>query len=186
MDRFVVKDTFIRSVKVVYQQPIADHRGSLARVFCMQELASIGWHKPVAQINRSFTKERGSVRGMHYQINPHAEMKLVSCLRGTVFDVVVDLRAGSPSLLEWHAEELSEADQKIVFVPEGVAHGFQALTNEVELLYIHSAAYQYSAEARVHPLDPRIAIDWKEKVLNLSLKDDAQAMLDPDFAGIQL
>ena len=128
----------------VQRQPLQDARGLFERMFCADELAAAGWTQPIAQINHSVTRQRGSVRGLHYQRPPHAEMKLVSCLRGEVWDVAVDLRAGSPTFLQWHAEHLSPSNACALLIPPGFAHGFQALTDDAELLIV-----AYGTAARI-------------------------------------
>ena len=107
MNRFMVTETGIEGLRVIQRQRLGDARGFLSRLFCAEELASAGWHKPIAQINHTFTSAKGTLRGMHFQHSPHAEMKLVACLRGAVWDVGLDLRAGSPTFLQWRGVELS-------------------------------------------------------------------------------
>ncbi len=121
---------------------------------------------------------------MHFQRPPQAEMKLVSCVRGAVWDVAVDLRAGSPTLLHWHAVELSADNGHAMLIPEGFAHGFQALTDDVELIYCHSAPYSADAEGGLNPLDPRVAIVWPLAIAALSARDSAHALLPPSFEGL--
>src|SRR5690349_10549191 len=107
MSRFIFSDTPLKGLKVLHRKPIGDSRGYLERIFCSVELQPLLDNRKIAQINLTFTAERGTVRGIHFQHPPHAETKLVSCLRGKVFDVAVDLRRGSPSFLQWYAQELS-------------------------------------------------------------------------------
>lgn len=184
MSRFTILDTSISDLKVIERQPIGDERGFLARLFCAQELATAGWSLPIAQINQTYTHRMGSVRGLHFQRPPHAEMKLVSCLRGAVWDVAVDLRAGSATFLEWHAEELSAANHRALLIPEGFAHGFQTLCDDCELLYLHSRAYTPTAEAGLHARDPRLGISWPTAFTGFSSRDDQHPVLDPQFEGV--
>lgn len=186
MSRFVVSDTPINGVKVLERTLISDHRGGLSRVFCAQELASAGWNKPVMQINHAHTRSPGAIRGMHFQHVPHAEMKLVSCLRGSIWDVVVDLRAGSATFMHWFAQELSLSNRLAMLIPEGVAHGFQALESDCEILYLHSACYQPVAEDGINPFDPAVAINWPVAVTDISEKDRLRACVDQSFSGIIL
>ena len=137
-------------------------------------------------LNCGLWRERGTVRGMHYQTPPHAEAKLVSCLRGEVFDVAVDLRRGSPTFLRWHAERLSPGNHKTLLIPEGCAHGFQALAPDCELLYVHTAPYAPNAEGGVHPRDPRLAISWPEPIAILSRRDEAHPPIADGYTGIAL
>ena len=176
----------LAGLHLVERQPLVDARGFFERLYCAAELAACGWTQPIAQINRSCTRRPGSVRGLHWQQPPHAEMKLVSCLRGAVWDVAVDLRAGSPTFLHWHAETLSADSARALLIPEGFAHGFQALTADAELLYCHSRPYAPAAEAGLHPLDERLAIAWPLPVGDLSARDAQHARLAASFQGIVL
>jgi len=168
----------------IERQRLGDSRGYLSRLFCAEELASAGWSKPIAQINHTYTAKRGTVRGMHFQRPPHAEMKLVTCLRGEVWDVAVDLRADSPTLLRWHAEYLSAENGYALLIPEGLAHGFQTLTDDAELLYCHSVAYAPTAEGGLDPRDVRLAIAWPLPIAGFSARDEAHPPLDPGFEGL--
>lgn len=180
--RFTLTTTPIAGVVAVQRQPIADARGFLARLFCADDLAVAGWPGAVAQINHTSTAERGTVRGLHYQHPPergaHAEAKLVSCLRGSVWDVVVDVRADSPTYLQWHAQVLSADNQQALLIPPGCAHGFQALEDGCELLYVHSAPYKPARDAGLHAQDGRLAITWPLAVHGLSAKDAGQPTVD--------
>lgn len=184
--RFVASETSLAGLTVVERTRIEDERGFLSRLYCRNALEQIGFTDPIAQINQTLTRARGTVRGLHFQRPPHAEDKLVSCLRGEVFDVAVDLRAGSPTLLQWHAERLSAANGLGLLIPKGFAHGFQALTDDCELLYLHSAMYQPDAEAALNALDPALAIDWPLPVTEMSARDRGHPMLGAEFAGIDL
>lgn len=165
---------------------LGDARGSLSRLFCAEELAEQGWSGPIAQINLTHTRARGTVRGLHFQHPPHAEMKLVSCLRGEVWDVAVDLRAGSPTFLQWRAERLSAENGQALLIPAGCAHGFQALSDDVEMLYCHSVAYQPGAEGGLHPQDPALAIAWPLPVAQLSERDASHPAITPGYKGVHL
>lgn len=186
MNRFTVNDLPLAGLKLVERQRIGDTRGFLSRLFCAEELAAAGWVKPIAQINHTFTAMRGTVRGMHFQRPPHAEMKLVSCIRGEVWDVAVDVRVGSPTFLHWHAERLSADNGRALLIPEGFAHGFQAMANDVELLYCHSAAYSAAAEAGLNPQDARLAITWPLPITELSARDAAHPLIETGFEGVRL
>ena len=186
MNRLTVTDTPIAGVKLVRAHPLGDERGFLARLFCARELALAGWHKPLAQVNHALTQRRGTVRGLHYQIAPHAEMKLVSCVRGEVWDVAVDLRPGSPTFLHWHAQQLSAANHCAMLIPEGCAHGFQTLSDDAELLYCHSQPYVPQADAGLHPLDRRLGIPWPLPVALLSDRDARHPTVDALFEGVRL
>ncbi len=184
MKRLVVEDTPLAGLKRVRRTRLGDSRGFLSRLFCADELAEAGWHTPLAQVNQTRTLQRGSVRGLHFQSAPHAEKKLVHCLRGEVWDVAVDLRRGSPTFLRWHAEALSGENGVALLIPEGFAHGLQTLADDVDMIYCHSVAYAASAEGGLNPRDPRLAIDWPLPIAALSPRDEAHAFLTPDFAGL--
>lgn len=186
MSRFTVTSTPLAGLKVVERQRIGDSRGFLSRLLCTEELAAAGWTKAIAQINHTYTERRGTVRGMHFQRAPHAEMKLVSCLRGEVWDVAVDLREGSATFLHWHAERLSAENNRALLIPEGFAHGFQALTDDVELLYCHSAAYASHAEAGLNPLDARLGIVWPLPVMELSARDAGHPFIGEKTEGVRV
>jgi len=177
VNRFTLTGLPLPGLKLVERQRLGDSRGFLTRLFCAEELAAAGWTKPIAQVNHTYTTQRGAVRGLHYQTPPHAEMKLVSCIRGEVWDVALDLRAGSPTYLQWHAETLSAGNHRALIIPEGFAHGFQALTDDVELIYVHSAAYNPAAEAGLNALDPKLAIKWPLSVTVISERDRSHPVL---------
>ena len=183
--RFRLQPTALAGVVVVERQPIADERGWFERLFCARELESLTGGQPIAQINRSLTRRRGTVRGLHYQRPPQTEIKLVACTRGEILDVAVDLRAGSPTFLQWHGERLDANDGRMLLIPEGCAHGFQTLTDDCELLYLHTAEYAPAAEAGLHPEDPRLAIRWPLPIAELSPRDRAHPLLDARFAGVR-
>lgn len=183
--RFRLFETPIPGLLVVERRRHGDARGHLERLFCAEELAAAGWTGPVAQVNRTWTAARGTVRGMHFQHPPHAEIKLVQCLRGAVYDVAIDLRPDSPTWLRWHAEELSPDNGKAMLVPEGFAHGFQTLRSDVEMLYFHSAPYVAAAEGGIHPNDPAVDIRWPLEVVGLSVRDAGHPPLTAEFEGIR-
>lgn len=184
MSRFTVTALPLSGLTLIKQQHLRDERGFLSRLFCANELAAAGWHQPIAQVNHTLTAVAGMVRGLHYQMPPHAEMKLVSCIQGKVWDVAVDLRANSPTFLQWHAQYLSSSDGLGLLIPEGFAHGFQALSDNVELLYCHSAPFSPDSEAVLDARDERLAITWPLPFLIRSLRDQSPAGLGPDFKGV--
>ncbi len=186
MNRLSITDLPLAGLKRVERQRLGDARGFLSRLFCAEELRVAGWNKPIVQINHSYTAGRGTVRGMHFQHPPHSEMKLVCCLHGEVWDVAVDIRAGSKTFLRWHAERLSADNGRALLIPQGFAHGFQAQTDGVELLYCHSAAYNAAAEGALNPKDPMLAISWPHQISELSLRDSQHPMLNEKFAGVAL
>lgn len=184
MSRFVINNLPASGLKLVKRECLNDERGFFARLFCAEELAIAGWKKPVAQVNHTYTAKRGTLRGMHYQKPPHAEMKLVSCIRGEVFDVVVDLRADSSTFLHWYAETLSAENGLGLLIPEGFAHGFQTLSDNCEMLYLHSATYAPDVEAGLRFEDPRLDICWPLPISDISTRDRAHPLLTEQFNGI--
>ncbi|WP_229659092.1 dTDP-4-dehydrorhamnose 3,5-epimerase family protein [Luteimonas terricola] len=177
--------TPLSGLVVVETKSVNDDRGSFTRVFCEASLRELHPSKDIPQVNLSVTYQRGTVRGMHYQRPPAAEAKLIRCLRGRVFDVAVDLRAGSKTFLHWHAVEL-DADKPLqVFIPEGFAHGFQALTDNVQLLYLHTAPWRREHEGGLRPDDPALAIEWRLAISLISDKDRTAPLIDHEFAGLQ-
>ena len=181
---FDILDTPLHGLKLIQRNPIGDHRGYLERMFYAEELQSLIPGRGIVQINHTLTVKRGTVRGLHFQYPPHAENKIVNCLRGEVFDVAVDLRQGSRTFLQWHAEILSANNHRTLLIPEGFAHGFQTLTEDCELLYFHTAAYQPSAEGGLNAQDPKLDIRWPEAVIELSSRDAAHPLLTEGFAGV--
>lgn len=179
-----LQPTPLAGLWLAHTQPAHDHRGAFARLFCQQHLAAVLGARQLVQINQSITHQTGAVRGLHFQHTPHAEMKLVRCLQGRVWDVVVNLRAGSATLLQCFATELSAANACMLVIPEGFAHGFQALEPNCHLLYLHTAAYTPQAEAGLHCQDPRLQIHWPLPVADLSARDAAHALLPAGFEGL--
>jgi dTDP-4-dehydrorhamnose 3,5-epimerase len=185
MSRFSVIPTPLDGLVAVERQCVQDERGFFSRFFCAEELRPAGFDQPVAQINHTLTHRRGAIRGMHFQHPPHSEVKLVSCLRGKVFDVAVDLRHGSPTLLHWHAETLTAENGRSLLIPRGFAHGFQALDDDCELLYLHCAPYVAEAEGAVYFADPALAIRWPLAATDVSERDRRHPPLAPGFTGFR-
>jgi dTDP-4-dehydrorhamnose 3,5-epimerase len=165
-------------------EPFRDERGLFARVFCAKEFAEIGFHKQIVQINHSVTRQKGTIRGVHYQLPPVCEVKIIRCIQGMVFDVMVDLRAGSPTFRQWHGVELSRDNMRMVIIPEGFGHGFQALTDNVEMIYHHSAFYSPEHEHCVRFDDPVLAIKWPLPVSAISPKDRNYPLISDTFKGV--
>lgn len=178
--------TRLAGLTVLQRKPIGDTRGFLERLFSASVLGPLLEDRRIVQINRTLTATRGTVRGMHFQQPPHADVKFVTCLRGTIFDVAVDLRRGSPTFLQWHAEELSGTNHRTLMIPEGFAHGFQALSNDCEMLYLHTNEYAPAAEGALNSRDSRLAIAWPEPIAILSERDASHPMIGPAFEGIAL
>lgn len=186
MGRFTVQPLELPGLQVVQRTPIGDKRGFLTRIFCADELRAAGWAWPISQINHSLTELAGTVRGMHFQYQPKAEAKLVSCIRGAVWDVAVDLRKDSSTFMRWHGEKLSATNGRALLIPPGFAHGFQALERDCELLYLHSEAYDPTLEGSLNPRDPTLGITWPLEIAALSDKDANCPMISTDFQGVLL
>jgi len=161
-----------------------DGRGSFSRLFCAEEFRRVGLTKPIVQINHSINLRKGVVRGLHFQHPPFSEIKIVSCIRGKVFDVTVDIRAGSKTFLHYYGVILSGKNEESIFIPEGFAHGFQTLEDECELLYFHTEYFTKGKEGALNITDPRLSIDWPLPPIGLSERDQCHPFIDEDFSGI--
>lgn len=150
-----LKGAFIVSVK-----RIIDDRGYFGRAWCRDEFAKHGLNPNMTQLNVGFSHEKGTVRGMHYQEAPHAEAKFIRCTRGAIFDVVIDLRKGSPTQGQWLGVELAADDGKMLYAPEGFAHGYQTLADGTEMYYLTSAPYAAGSARGVRYNDPAFGIGW--------------------------
>ena len=186
MSRFDFIPTPLTGLMLVQRKAIEDHRGFLSRFYCAEEFRAAGIDKPVAQINHTLTRQRGAVRGLHFQHPPHAETKVVSCLKGEILDVAVDLRRDSPTFLHWHGEILSAANRKSLLIPEGYAHGFQTLSEDCELIYLHTSPYHPESEGALNVADPRLNIAWPLPVNDLSERDRNHPFINQNFQGIIL
>ena len=173
-----ILDTALPGAKLVELEPIEDERGFFARSFCGREFELAGLDPCVAQCNVSFNRRRGTLRGMHFQRAPHAEAKLVRCTRGRIYDVILDLRPGSPSYRRWFAIELGAESRRALYAPKGVAHGFQTLEDGCEVLYQRSDFYAPELAAGVRWNDPAFGIEWPIADPIVSARDAAY----PDFA----
>ena len=171
---------------VIELEPFRDERGLFARTFCQKEFTEIGFHKQIVQINHSVTMQKGAIRGMHYQCPPACETKIIRCVQGKVFDVMVDIRAGSPTWMQWYGIELSKDNLRMVYIPAGFAHGFQTLTNNAELIYHHSEFYSPEYELGLRFDDPAIAIKWPLPLGPISTKDLSYLLIDNNFKGIEI
>lgn len=184
MDRLVkILPTAIPDLAMVETSLHTDARGSFARLYCEDELRGLLGGRRIIQINHSRTAAVGTVRGLHFQRQPHAEMKLVRCLKGRVWDVAVDLRLDSPTFLRWHGVELTPVNLRMMVIPEGFAHGFQALEPDSELLYLHTASYAAGAEGGLRYDDPALGIAWPLPATELSARDASFPLIQADFKG---
>ena len=175
----------IAGVYLITPQFIGDDRGGFFRYYCREEFAAITTSEFV-QMNHSINHQKGTLRGLHYQLPPHSEEKVVRCIHGSIQDVFVDLRAGSPTFLKWSSVQLSAANRKILFLPKGIAHGFITLEDHTELLYQHSAYYAPDFERGIHFSDPRLNIQWELEASVVSDRDRSHPTLDEHFNGLIL
>jgi dTDP-4-dehydrorhamnose 3,5-epimerase len=183
---FSVGATALPEVFTIERARRGDHRGFLSRLFSADELSGWGWDKPIVQINHTYTAARGTIRGMHFQFAAKAEKKIIMCLKGAICDVAVDLRRGSPAFLRHHMETLSADNCRALLIPEGCGHGFQTLTDDVELIYFHSEYYAPDHESGVSALDPMLAIPWPEPVGVMSERDKSHPPLTSRHEGLRI
>lgn len=181
--RFDITDTPLPDLKLLKRRHLGDARGYLTRLFDAEDLATL-WPGPITQINETGTATAGTVRGFHYQVPPFTEAKLITVTQGAVLDIAIDIRRGSPTFLKHHAVELSAENELSYLLPEGFAHGYQALTDDVRMIYVHSAPYRAEAEAGLNVADPRLAIAWPRPIANLSARDQTFPFLGDDFEGV--
>ena len=158
----IFEETPLAGAWLVTPQPAADERGAFARLFCAEIFAERGLASRLDQISYSYNRTRGTLRGLHLQRPPHAEAKLIRVTAGAIFDVIVDLRAGSPTYGRWHAVELTAATRAQLYVPAGMAHGFQTLTDDAEITYSISTPFAPESQDGVRWDDPELAIAWPE------------------------
>lgn len=184
--RMKLVETNISGLYVAETDKVGDHRGAFARMFCERDLAAAVGGRKIVQSNHSRTTAVGAVRGLHFQYPPHAEMKMVRCLKGRVLDVAVDLRQNSKTFLQHHAEELTPDNARMLVIPEGFAHGFQVLEEGSEMLYLHTAFYNKEAEGGLRHDDPALAIRWPLPVTDISDRDRSHPLLDDGFQGVML
>lgn len=165
-------ETPLKGAYIIDIEPILDNRGLFERMYCKKELSVIGFTKEIVQINHSYTIKRGTVRGMHFQKTPYAETKIIKCIRGSAFDLAVDIRKESPTYLRWYGVELTEDNNKMNFLPEGFAHGFQTLQANTELLYFHSEYYNPQNEGAINIKDPIIKLVLPLQISDISDRDN--------------
>lgn len=164
-------ETGLAGAFLVALAPIADERGFFARTWCRKEFTERGLQPEFVQCSTSFSKRKGTLRGLHYQAYPHAETKLVRCTRGAIYDVIVDLRPASPTFRHWFGGVLSVENERMMYIPEGFAHGFVTLENDTEVFYQMSAYYHPAAARGVRWNDPAFGISWPVTVEVISPKD---------------
>jgi dTDP-4-dehydrorhamnose 3,5-epimerase len=164
-------ETKLKGTFIIEPEKLEDERGFFARTFCEKEFEEHGLDFKVVQCNISFNRKEGTLRGMHYQVFPHEEAKLVSCTRGAVFDVILDLRRDSPTAREWEAFELRDRDYKMIYIPKGLAHGFQTLEDDTGVFYQMSEFYHAEYARGIRWNDPAFGIEWPLNIKKISKKD---------------
>lgn len=184
MSRFTFVETGIKDLFIIEPKKIKDDRGYFERYFCKDDFKEIGLRKEIVQINHSLTKIRGSIRGMHFQLRPFSEVKIIRCIKGSIQDVAVDIRKDSPTFLKYFSITLSKVNSKYLYIPEGFAHGFQTLSDNAEVLYLTTAPFESSADMSINPLDITLNIKWNLDITNISPKDKNAPFIDDDFIGI--
>lgn len=178
--------TTIEDLLIINSKSIQDDRGLFIRFFCKKELHKICQNNEILQINFSKTIKKGTIRGMHFQFPPKSEIKMVRCIKGSVYDVAIDLRKNSKTFLKWHGEILTPENLNMIFIPKGFAHGFQTLEENSELLYLHTEYYNPNFEGGIKYNDPKININWPLEVTQISDKDNKYKYINNNFMGLEL
>jgi dTDP-4-dehydrorhamnose 3,5-epimerase len=163
--------TRLRDVKVIELEPTRDGRGSFTRTFCAREMAAAGLETALVQASFSHTSRAGTVRGMHFQRAPHEEVKVIRCIAGAIYDVLIDVRPASPTYMQWEAYELAAGDARQLYVPTGFAHGFQTLVPATEVAYMMTAFYAPESADGIRHDDPAFRISWPLPVAEISARD---------------
>lgn len=166
-------ETKIKGAFIIVPDLIEDDRGFFARSFCQHEFEEHGLNPDLVQCNISFNRKKATLRGMHYQVPPHSEVKLVRCTSGAICDVLIDLRPESSTFKQWFAAELSEDNHQLLYIPEGFAHGYQTLEDSTEVFYQVSAFYEPKSERGIRWNDPAFRIEWPFPVSIISKKDSS-------------
>ena len=169
--------TKIEGVFIIIPEPYTDARGMFSRIYCKKDFPAHDISFNLVQANHSFTLVKGTIRGLHYQREPARESKMIKCISGSVFDVAADMRKDSPTYMQWVSVELSGDNMKMLYIPEGCAHGFQTLEDNTEMLYFHSEYYSPENECKIHYKDERLGINWPLEATKISVKDNEQSDL---------
>lgn len=185
MGKLMFTELNLQGSYIIEPNTYEDHRGSFSRIFCKKELTGI-FDGNIAQINHSITSQKGAIRGLHFQHSPNNEIKVVKCIKGSVFDVIVDIRENSATFLRWFGTILSAENMKMMYIPKGFAHGFQTLENDSQLLYLHSELYTPNNEGALNILDPILGIDWPLPITDISDKDNTHPMIQSNFKGLKI
>ncbi|WDP88649.1 MAG: dTDP-4-dehydrorhamnose 3,5-epimerase [Desulfobacter sp.] len=179
-------DTPLQGAVIIEPEPFKDSRGFFSRVYCQAELEKRHLFGNIVQINHSKTTEKGSVRGLHFQKPPASEIKLVKCIQGAVFDVIVDIRKNSITFLNWFGTTLTKENMKMLYIPKGFAHGFQTLKPDTELIYLHTEFYTPGLEGGLHFKDPALSIEWPLTINSVSKRDQSFEFINDTYIGLSL
>ncbi|HJO93005.1 MAG TPA: dTDP-4-dehydrorhamnose 3,5-epimerase [Victivallales bacterium] len=177
-------ELYLEGAYIIEPNMLSDKRGEFGRIYCKQEMHKIYFPKEIVQINHSINKKVGSIRGMHYQVPPKCESKIVKCMKGSIYDVIVDIRKDSNTFLKWHGIKLSKTNKKQLYIPEGFAHGFQVLESNTELIYFHYEYYSPECERALKFDDPVLGIKWPLKSNIVSQRDLNHPYIDDSYRGI--
>lgn len=179
-------NTIFDNVFIIHQTPKSDKRGDLIRLYCKNEMNEFGINRDIVQINQTNTIKKGTFRGFHYQNPPFCETKIIQCMRGKILDIIIDLRQNSPTFLKHFTVELSGNEYIAIIIGEGFAHGFQTLSDNVQMLYMHTEFYKADAEAGLRYDDDRLGIKLPLEVTEISERDMNHHVIDEGFKGIYL
>lgn len=180
----IFNKTALEDAYIIELQKFNDVRGFFARAFCEKEFEDQGIYFRVVQANTSYSSRKHTLRGMHYQVKPHQEAKLIKCTKGAIYDVIIDMRSDSPTFKKWTGVELSEYNRKMVYVPEGFAHGFLTLEDDTEVYYPVTECYTPGAEKGIRWDDPAFNIDWPAKAAIISEKDQSWPLFNESLNKI--
>lgn len=184
LSRFIVSETTLSGLTRIVRKPFTDQRGEFSRMYCAKEFRLIGIEETIQQINHSHSRKTGTIRGLHYQKPPYQETKIITCIKGAIYDVAVDIRKNSPTFLKWHSVTLSAENGELLVVGPGFAHGFQTLENDSEIIYFVTAQYEPSAEGGLQPFDTRLNINWPLVPSEISNKDARHLTIrESNFSG---
>lgn len=175
------QETHLKGSYVIELEKRGDERGFFARFFCKDEFAKNDINNGILQINNSFSRDKGTLRGMHYQLAPNSEDKIVRCIKGSLYDAIIDIREGSKTFGQWFGAELSAENRKTLFVPKGFAHGFITLEDNTEAFYLVTAKYSFERERGIRYNDPRFNIEWPIEPLIISDKDKKHPDFNPEY-----
>ena len=177
----IFTETKLKGAFLIEVKKLEDDRGFFGRAWCKNEFEEHGLNANICQLNTSLTKKKGTVRGMHYQVDPYQETKFIRCTKGRIYDVIIDLRPDSPTFMQWIGNELSEDNYKMMYVPENFAHGFVVLEDNSEVYYPVTQFYTPGAEAGIRYNDPAFNIQWPVEISLVSEKDMSHPDFDPSF-----